>query len=187
MGKGLQGVDFLTIRGKRRSMGVKQLTEKARRGRFTSEDRAYVRVGNMTTRVLIGMEDLSEWDDDELKRGRRRDKNGGWAGRDPVVIPKAIFDEIVKRTMDKARSILQDNLEVAVIALTEIVAEPKFDAKDRLRAIEMVLNRTMGKEPVKVEVTGTAKWELALAGGIKSMKSLEDGSKENRDDGEIEE
>jgi hypothetical protein len=169
-----RGTEFLSIRGKRRSVSVKRLKEKARRGRFSSTDRALVRVGHGTTKVLIGMDDLSEWDEEELTRGRRRDKNGHFNGRDPVVIPKAVHDEVVKRTLKNAQSILRENLTAAVQMLTLLSTDPQVEPKDRLKAIEMIMTRVMGKEPVTVRVEGEAKWQVALQGAIMSMKTFED-------------
>lgn len=165
--------NFLSIRGKRRNTSVRALKAK-NLGRFSSDDRALVRVGKGCTRVLIGMDDLSDWDEEELRRGRRRDKNGTFSGRDPIVVPKVVHNEMVKRTLADAQKLLAENLNNAVVVLTEIVADPQIDAKDRLSAIKIVMDRVMGTSPQKVEITGDAKWQIALRGGIKSIKSIDE-------------
>lgn len=176
-----KGDGFLQIRGKRRSVSVRALTEKARRGRFTSADRALVRVGHGTTKVLIGMDDLSEWDEEELRRGRRRDHLGNFSGRDPVVVPKAVHNELVKRSLADAHRLLQENLVPAVTALGLIATDASVDAKDKLTAIKLIMDRVMGTSPQKVEIGGDAKWQIALQGGIMSMKTVEQLQAETTD------
>lgn len=147
--------------------------------------RALVRVGVNTTDILIGKEDLSLWDDEELRRGRKRDHNGGWQGRDPVIVAKAVHDELVKRTLSKANELLTTNLEAALGILINIMNDDKVDAKERLRAVQMVMDRAMGKEPQKLELdAGEAPWQVAIASSIVSMpEALEDPNPDNRDEG----
>jgi hypothetical protein len=174
---------FLSIRGKRRSVSVSRLKHKYRVGDYGNGHRALVRCGKGSTDVLIGKDDLSEWDEEELRRGRKRDKDGGWRGRDPVIVPKAIHDELVKRTLNKANKMLIDNLENAVVVLTELVMDPKVDAKDRVKAIDMIMNRAMGREPQKLEVKGEAKWQAAITHSIVSLPAeLVDPNIDNRDE-----
>lgn len=145
--------------------------------------RALVRVGQRTTDILIGKEDLSTWDDEELRRGRRRRPDGSFGGRGPVVVPMAVHDEMVKRTLEKANQILTENLESGLEILVDIMKDDRVDAKDRLRAIEMIANRAMGKEPQKLEVTSEGKWVHALADSIVSMpEELIDPDINNRDE-----
>jgi hypothetical protein len=164
-----------TIRAKRRTVSPKALREKRDRGELTGRERALVRVGKTSTKVLTGEDDLSEWDDEELRRGRRRAASGNFRGADPKVVPKALHDELVRRTMDKAAKLLHDSLEAAVQVLCELVLDPDIEAKDRLRAVQMIMDRTMGKAPDKVEVTADMKpWEIALRGGIVNTGSADD-------------
>lgn len=145
--------------------------------------RALVRVGVGTTDILIGKEDLSTWDEEELRRGRKRRSDGTFAGKDPVVVAKAVHDEMVKRTLDEANRILQENLTEGLEILVEIMRDERVDAKDRLKAIEMISNRAMGKEPQKLEVKSEGKWQMALADSIISMPdALVDPEIENRDE-----
>jgi hypothetical protein len=167
---------------------VARLKHKYRVGDY-GEHRALVRCGKGTTDVLIGKDDLSEWDDEELRRGRKRDKNGGWQGRDPVIVPKAVHDELVKRTLSKANKLLTENLEAAVELLTDIMRDPDVDPKDRIKAIDMVMNRAMGREPQRLEIDpGDKPWQLALAHSIVSMPAelidpnIHDRDEDNDDD-----
>lgn len=116
------------------------------------------------------MDDLSDWDDEELREGRRKDKHGGWIGRAPTIVPKALHDELVRRTLLNANELMRDNLEDAVRELVHIATSEACEAKDRLRAISMILDRVMGKAADKVEISGTVPWLMALQGGIVSLQ-----------------
>jgi hypothetical protein len=138
-------------------------------------ERAHIRVGKTSTKVLTGEDDLSEWDDEELRQGRRRAASGTWRGRKPTVVPKALHDELVRRTLDQAAILLRDNLGAAVEVLVELVTDEGIEAKDRLRAVQMIMDRVMGKAPDKVELTAEMKpWEIALRGGIVNTGSADD-------------
>lgn len=159
-----------SIRGKRRSSSRAALLDKKERGELHGKERALVRVGPMNTKILLGEEDLSEWSIEELRAGRRLSKDGTFNGRVPTIVPKALHDELVRRTLSEAERKLRDSLDDAVTALTDLVSDPKVDAKDRLKAAGMIMDRVMGKGVDKVEVTAELKpWEKALTGGIVAM------------------
>lgn len=156
-----------TIRAKRAGVTIGALKKKADEGRSHGDERALVRVGPANTKVLTGEDDLSEWDDEELRRGQRRDKNGRFQGRAPVIVPKRIHDELVRRTIAGAGKLLQENLTVAVEMLIEVVKGQDTEDKDKIKAIGMVMDRVMGKTPEKVEHVGeTPKWQIAMQNGI---------------------
>lgn len=138
-------------------------------GLSSGRERALVRVGRSATDVMTGVDDLSEWDDEELKEGRRRDRHGNFSGRPPVVVPKKIHDELVRRTLAKAEQLLRENLHDAINELVRLATHESTDDKAKVKAIEMIMNRVMGRETQKVEVSGRAKWEIVLDGGIVSM------------------
>lgn len=166
------GTEAARIRAKRRASGVGRLTAKEAAGDSHGDERVLVRVGKVNTRVLTGAEDLSEWDEEELRRGQRRDKNGAFQGRAPVIVPKVIHDELVRRTISKANKLMNENLYAAVEVLTEIVTGQDIEAKDKLRAIAMIMDRTMGKTPDKVEVSGEVPpWQVAIQAGIVTINS----------------
>lgn len=160
-----------SVRSKRKAVSPQALRAKRERGELTGKERAMVRVGETSTRVLTGEDDLSGWDNEELRRGRRRAQTGArkgtFHGADPKVVPKALHDELVKRTLDAAAKLLQENLQAAVEVLIDVVTDEDVEPKDRLRAIQMIMDRTMGKAPDKVEISGEMKpWQIALRGGI---------------------
>lgn len=139
------------VQAKRRSSRVPNIKARHQAGLDVSHERATVRVGKMNTQILIGAEDLSVWSDEELVRGQRKDKNGRYQGRPPKVVPKALHDELVRRTLSKANELMRTNLEDAVAMLVAIATGADVDDKDKLKAIEMMMNRVMGREPVTLE------------------------------------
>lgn len=183
---GTTGTTMESIRAKRRSVTVPRLRSKYQ---AAPDDygggRALVRVGEGMTNVLIGKDDLSTWTDEELRRGRRMTKHGDFRGRDPVIVAKAVHDELVKRTLSEAEELLRTNLNKALQVLVEIMGDDNVDAKDRLRAIEMITSRAMGKEPQKVELEVEAPWQSAIAEAIVSMPDeLVDQHAGNRENGD---
>lgn len=150
------------VSSKRGAVSVKELKRRAAAGEDISNQRALMRVGRGTTRLLTGQEDLSTWDDEELARGQKRGKNGRFNSM-PHVIPKYVHDELVRRTLSKAEELMRENLYAAIEALIDIIKGSDTEDKDRIRAIEIIMNRVMGKEPVKVELAAMkTRFEEAL-------------------------
>lgn len=164
-----RAVDRDQIQRKRSGASIQAIQGKQLNGRSHGNERALVRVGKTATNVLTGQDDLSTWDMEELREGRKRAADGTFTGRKPTVVPKAIHDELVRRTLSKAHELLRDNLETAVEALVAIVKSEATEPKDKIKAIDIVMNRVMGKDPMKVEVSGKAKWEIALEAGVVSL------------------
>lgn len=106
--------------------------------------------------------DLDDWDDDELLRGQRKNKNGKFANKPVRYVPTKVHQELVKRQMRLAKHHLNAHLMMASRMLIDIIRSPTTDDGDRLKAIAMLFDRTMGKAPEKVEVTSDAPWVLAL-------------------------
>lgn len=176
-----------SVRAKRRNSTVARLKEKAARGETDGTERGLIRLGAANTRILTGMDDLSEWDDEELRMGQRRDKNGRFQSRRPTIVPKALHDEMVRRTLYNANEKMRDSLEDAITELVHIATSEACEAKDRLRAISMILDRVMGKAADKVEISGTVPWLLALQGGIVSVGDVVDEDESDIEDADFEE
>ena len=155
-----------SVRAKRRNSTQEAIRAKAERGEATGNERALVRIGKSNTRILTGQDDLSDWSDEELRMGQRMNRNGTFVGKQPKVVPKALHDELVRRTLNNANNLMRDNLEEAVRELVGIATSEAVEAKDRLRAISMIMDRVMGKSPEKVEISGQSPWLVALQAGV---------------------
>lgn len=155
--------------------GVAGERRKAKNHGGRTRERPRIRLSGSTAQALE-TGNFSDWDDEELARGQKRSRDGSFRGRPPKVIPKSCHDELVRRTLENAQNILVDNIQAACTELTKIVKDPEANNSDKLKAIDMIMNRVMGKAPEKVEVTAEMKpWEQALQGGIlRDVKPEED-------------
>lgn len=133
-----------------------------------------ITLGKTSTAILAGDEDLSLWDDEELRRGYRRDKNGIWSGRKPKVVPRAIHDELVRRTLDEAGKVLQDSLVDAVQLYRQVVRDPEAPLNLRLQAADKIVERVMGKAPVTIKAHVTADpWDNVLEGVVVEVSEVD--------------
>lgn len=144
----------------------------AERGEDITGIRPMTRMGTVATRIITGQEDLSLWDDDELQHGRRRDRNGNFGGSDPQLVPKLLQNEITKRIFAKANELMRNNLVMAVEELMLIVKGADTENKDKLKAIQMIMDRTMGKEVQRIEISEKKRWEITLDSSIMSVTAI---------------
>lgn len=110
-------------------------------------------VSPTTADVLDGFDDLSEWDDEELRRGQRRDRNGRFHGRPPKVVPAALHQEQTRRVLGRAGQMFVENTENAVAVLIDIANDLAAPYEARLKAASIIIERVMGKNPTPVDVT----------------------------------
>jgi hypothetical protein len=118
--------------------------------------------------LYTGQDELKNWDDEELRYGRRRDKDGGLRGKPPALIPKECHHELTRRILSYADGYMRDAVEDAIKQLT-LIAHGKADAKkDQIKAIEMLLDRVLGKPEDNVNVKVDTPWMDVLMAGIVS-------------------
>lgn len=142
--------------------------------REDTPERGFVRLSKCNTDILVGVEDISTWDTEEIRRGRKRDKDGGWRGRTPVVVPMALHQEAIKRTFEEAQELFREGLVPAVKYLTSVVESDEVEDKDKLKAVSMILDRVMGKAVERVEIkTGTEPWEDAILAAVVPLDTVE--------------
>lgn len=139
-----------------------------------------MQVSRTTTAILTGREDLSEWSDEELERGQRRGKDGKFR-KPPTVIAKAVHDELVKRRMSRAYDLLRASTYDAVQVLVEVAKDENADTGVRVKAAELILDRTLGKAPQHVTLDVNAPWQKLMAQAI--VSSVEE--EEDVVDGEV--
>lgn len=122
-----------------------------------------ITLGRTNTGILNGELDLTEWDEEELLRGQRRDHRGKWAGAKPKVVPLAVHQELTRRRMSQAARELEENLVKAAETLVALMEGSDVDDSVRLRAATLVIERVMGKVPDKVELKlSRAPWETTM-------------------------
>jgi hypothetical protein len=140
--------------------------------RRLADGRGIVAISPTSAGILAGEVDLSEWSDEELARGQRRDKHGRWSGRPPKVIPSEVHAEIVRRKMSEAYTLLRENTYKAVEVLVEVATDKKASPAVRVQAAEQILDRTLGKavEHMKLDVDVMAPWQRLIANSIVGMR-----------------
>lgn len=141
-----------SIKGKRASITPRRLKERHEAGEDVSNQRALVRLGVANTRILTGVEDLSDWDDDELKQGQKKNRNGSFGGKRPTVVPKKLHDELVRRTLSKVEETFREGAQAAAEAMVDLVKGKDTDDRARVAAAKLIFDRVLGKEPNKVDV-----------------------------------
>jgi hypothetical protein len=128
-----------------------------------------VRVGKNTVDLMLGVEDVSNWSDEELMWGARRDKQGRRPARMPHVIPLAVYQELVKRMKTKVMHRFAAELTRAVEKHMEVIKaiEPSDGlTPTELKAIEMLYDRVLGKAPEHITIDMGEKWQSLVAGSI---------------------
>jgi hypothetical protein len=155
-------------------MAAKKATATGRptaNGRGTSQrqrPRDMIRIGPSAVELIENPESVLEWDDEELRRGQRRGPNGSFKGSPPAVIPRAVYNELWRRTTAQAMELMRESLPEAVALLLALAKSPNTQDRDRIKAIEMIMDRVLGKVPENVMfaetgVEGTKpKWATAL-------------------------
>lgn len=142
--------------------------------RHNSDGRGLLRISAAAADAVDNPELIRDWDDEELRRGRRKDKNGRFAGRDPIVVPTNCYREMMRREFAKANQLMGENLVKAAQALTNIIESPMSEDKDIIKAAQLLLDRVMGKNPDKLDVSfKTPMYVGLLAGGIVPGPELE--------------
>jgi hypothetical protein len=135
--------------------------------RVLADGRGLAKVSKTTVAIVNGTEDLSEWTEEELQRGARRGSDGRFR-KPPVLIAKAVHDELVRRRLAKAYDLIRESTADAVRLLRSIVNDPEAADGDRIKAAELILDRAMGKprESVSLDVGIQAPWQRVIVDAI---------------------
>lgn len=151
----------MTAAGPRKPHALKKPLRRRKDGSAT------IKVTGRTADVLDRPDSILEWDEEELRRGYRRDKNGNFTGRPPSIVPAECHQELMRRQLRWAQDELRNNLKAAMEALAGIVKSPNADDHAKMKAISLILDRTLGKVPDRVEMAvETPPWMEALKDGI---------------------
>ena len=110
-----------------------------------SDGRTKVHLSKTNTALFLGDVDLTTWDDEEILRGQKKASNGKWVGRPPAVVPHAIHEERIRRTMTKAHELLRESTYAAVALLQQVVEDENASYGFRLAAAQQILDRTLPK------------------------------------------
>jgi hypothetical protein len=118
-----------------------------------ADDDRYIRVTGRAALFLAGKITVEDLDDDELAQGRFKAADGTFRGRPPAVIPSEMVQAMRREWLKRANARLAEALmEVGIQGMIDLAKDPLVDPAVRLRAQQMIIERTMGKVPDKIEV-----------------------------------
>lgn len=124
---------------------------------------------------------LSEWDNEELARGKPRDKNGKFSG--PT--PKWVTSELHEEAMDRFTSIVKTGMRVATVDAIEVIkmvlnddtvdnrGKPVTPASTKLQAAQFLIEHVVGKPTQRIEQDVSVKLQAIL--GQVMVNPTEDG------------
>jgi len=120
-----------------------------------------VRIPQSQVEVLYRSDDLSEWTDEEIIRGARRGQ------RIPPVIPMDVYQEALRRVTTKLQHRFVAEIQRCVDVHMAIINSKMTSPSVKLKAIEMIYDRVLGKAPEHIMVhDGDAPWRKMMAAAI---------------------
>lgn len=118
----------------------------------------------------IGYKPVAEWDNEELARGRPRDRRGSFSGRAPSWLNEAIQAEALKRLKETTFSALMAHSEALIKVLVELATDPGTPAGVRADIGKFVYDQLLGKAKqrmtIDAELSPRDKTITALASAI---------------------
>lgn len=124
----------------------------------------YIRISQRTAAMLDEGDNFDEWDDEELRRGQRK-VNGQFRGPPPAIVPRGAYNELVERTINQCMETMRQAMPAMVDVLITMAKDDGLKASDRIKIIEMMMDRVFGKpkERKDLRVTqGSEPWRTAL-------------------------
>ena len=134
--------------------------------------------------LIDGRLKIEDLDDEELMRGELRNSAGRFSGKQPQWIPRQFIQAMQRQIISRSADKWHENLLQAQDQLIALGMDPKVDAGVRLRALTYVIERSTGKIPDKVEMTGTIKPYEELLEGVTVVRDVEIVDAEVVSDGE---
>lgn len=118
-----------------------------------ADDDMYIRLRGRYAEFLSGKITVEDLDDEELAQGRLRSSDGTFRGRPPTVIPAEMVQAMRREWLKRAQNTLAEALlDVGIRGMIELAKDPLVDPAVRLRAQQVIIERTMGKVPDKIEI-----------------------------------
>lgn len=160
-------IDFTNVKeppkfrsGKEKSMTKKQIRARARR-------RGKISQAELNTLY----KPVSDWDEEELARGRPRAKDGTFRGPAPGWVSRAIHEEAIARFRGVVESEMRQEVLVALKTVHTILKNEDIDEKGRpvispstkLEAAKFLLEHTVGKPTQRVETDISVRLQGLLA------------------------
>lgn len=111
--------------------------------------------------LLDGTLSVKELDDEELARGQVRNAAGVFGGT-PRAVPSHLYQAMQAESLRRAQDMFRKAAPKAVKRLLEIAEDPDTKDTDAIRALQLVMERSLGKVPETVRVETTDSWGKML-------------------------
>lgn len=116
--------------------------------------------------VTVGMYTWDEFvenlDAEELARGQLKAEDGTFRGRPPQFIPRQFYLACQREMVTRFNRKIQANLEKATDELIKLGTSDVLEPKDRIKVLQYMIERVVGKIPDKVEVSAADPWETII-------------------------
>ena len=131
-------------------------------------DRPRVRPGEHTAAILRGEVDVTAWDDEELRRGRRRNKHGTFYGRRSQARAPPGLRRATAAHRNRVRGDGPARAGPGDAGRGGHGQGQGRPGPPRLKVAQEIINRFAGKAPERVDIThhGERAYEQVLRGGI---------------------
>ncbi len=114
------------------------------------ERRSKVTYRSRWQKLMDGDLKVTDLDDDEIRMGKCKDKNGGFTGRPPAVFPRALHDAMRLEFQRRINEKFQAAVDIAYVTLIDVATSPRSAADARVKAAALLMERGLGKVPDKV-------------------------------------
>lgn len=115
-----------------------------------------VRITGKMAELWLGMRSVKDMDNEELSRMQFKGKDGKFSGKPPRNLPAELVREIRSEMVQRATAQFDGTLLDAIEAVRKIATNDDFDPKDRLRAANILIERSLGKVSETLTVQGNA-------------------------------
>lgn len=123
---------------------------------------------------------VSEWDHEELARGRPRDKNGEFRGLAPRWVTREVHEEAMTRFRQVIRDDMNSLTPSAIGVIQQILDDNEYDEKGKpvtpasvkLSAATMLVEQVLGKPKQKVETDISVRMQGMLASVVVTPETL---------------
>lgn len=124
---------------------------------------------------------VDEWDHEELARGRPRDAAGGWRGKSPEWVSRAVHEEVLKRFQTVVKTEMNQHTLIALTVVEHLLksdeiddkGKPTVSAATKLDAAKFLLEHVVGKPKQRIETDISVKLQAML--GMAMVNPTESG------------
>lgn len=163
---------------KQRDAGRKNLAkgrERRAAQKAAAEAAGQARASERWAMLLDGRLKVSDLDDKEVAKMRVRSADGSFAGKGRA-IPSHLAQQFRAEQVKRAEATIRKGLTTAVEEMQRILKDPEAKDADKIKVIQLYLDRSLGKTPETIRVQADDKFsDLLNAGGVlKDVRDLSD-------------